>query len=45
MALDSDQLVSTLIQRYKLESWFRFGELASSTQPADGEIQQVNELV
>ena len=41
MALDSDQFLTTLIQRYKLETWFTFGRLAASTQPADTDVQQV----
>ena len=41
MALDSDLLLTTLLQRYKLDSWFKFGDFASSTQPADTDVQQV----
>ena len=41
MALDSDLFLTTLLQRYKLDPWFKFGDFASTTQPADTDVQQV----
>eukprot|EP00116_Pleurobrachia_bachei_P000505 sb/3460767/ len=40
MGLDSDHFMTTLLQRYGLETWFKFGELVSPKQPEDTEIQQ-----
>ena len=45
MALDSDLFLTILLQRYKLDPWFKFGDFASSTQPADTDVQQVQFVV
>ena len=45
MALDSDLFLTILLQRYKLDPWFKFGDFASSTQPADTDVQQVQYVV